>query len=275
MNTPQELCLALWQCPYASDVASALSRLDRAAARARGLGADLLVCPEMSLTGYTIGAEAVQALAEPADGPLARAVGEVARCHGLAIVYGYPERHPEGLRPFNAVQLIDDQGQRLARYAKTHLFGDVDRAQFTAGPTLSRVMEWRGWRLGLLICYDVEFPETVRVLGLEGADLVLVPTANMRDFDAVPHLLVPARAYENRLWVAYANACGQDAAFSYGGLSTVAAPDGSILAQASRGEDLLTVTLHPGDCQDARDQGQWPSRRPELYQPLVRPSDVS
>jgi len=275
MSTPQALCLALWQCAYDADVAGSLARLDHTAARARKLGADLLVCPEMSLTGYAIGAEAVQALAEPADGPLALAVGEVARRHGLAIVYGYPQRHPEGQRPFNAVQLIDDQGQGLIRYAKTHLFGDVDRAQFSPGPGLSGVIEWRGWRLGLLICYDVEFPEAVRVLGLQGADLVLVPTANMRDFDAVPHLLVPARAYENRLWVAYANACGHDAVFDYGGLSTVADPMGSILAQASRDEDLLTVTLHQGDCGAARGQGQWPSRRPELYEALVRASDFS
>ncbi len=270
MSIPQALCLALWQCAYDADIAGSLTRLDHAAARARKLGADLLVCPEMSLTGYAIGAEAVQALSEPADGPLALAVGEVARRHRLAIVYGYPERHPEGRQPFNAVQLIDDQGQRLIRYAKTHLFGDVDRAQFSPGTELSGVCEWRGWRLGLLICYDVEFPETVRVLGLQGADLVLVPTANMRDFDVVPRLLVPARACENRLWVAYANACGHDAVFDYGGLSTVADPEGAVRAQADREEDLLTVVLRPGNRQGGLGQGQWPCRRPELYRALVR-----
>lgn len=273
MPPVQDLGLALWQCPYVSDVGEALARLDQAAAQARAQGADLLVCPEMSLTGYAIGAQAVQALAEPADGPMAQAVSMVARHHGLAIVYGYPERHPDGKLPYNAVQMIDGQGHRLARYAKTHLFGDVDRGQFSPGSAIAPVFVWRGWRLGLLICYDVEFPETVRVLGLQGADLVLVPTANMRAYDAVPRLLVPARACENRLWVAYANACGQDAAFEYGGLSTVAGPEGSLLAQAGRDEALLCVRLQLADGQDARALGQWPCRRPELYQALVSPSD--
>lgn len=273
MPPAQDLGLALWQCPYASDVSEALARLDHAAAQARAQGADLLICPEMSLTGYAIGARAAQALAEPADGPLALAVGELARRHDLAIVYGYPERHPDGGHPFNTVQMIDGQGRRLTRYAKTHLFGDVDRAQFSPGPALAPVFAWRGWNLGLLICYDVELPEAVRVLGLQGANLVLVPTANMRTFDNVPRLLVPARASENRIWVAYANACGHDTVFDYGGLSTVADPEGGIVVQAGRDAELLVVRLHPDACRDARAQGQWPDRRPDLYQPLAGPPD--
>ncbi|MDV7397713.1 nitrilase-related carbon-nitrogen hydrolase, partial [Arthrospira platensis SPKY1] len=106
----------------------------------------------------------------------------------MAIVYGYPEQRPEGHRPFNAVQMVDADGTPVARYAKTHLFGAMDRAQFSPGAEAPRVFSWRGWRVGLLICYDVEFPETVRVLGLQGADLVLVPTANMREFDEVPRV---------------------------------------------------------------------------------------
>jgi len=272
MNSSPPLTLALWQCSYASGSTEALRRLDSAASQARNQGADLLVCPEMSMTGYAIGADAVQTLAEAADGPLGQAVADVARRHRLAIVYGFPQRHPDGARPFNTVQMIDADGQRLAHYAKTHLFGEVDRAQFSPGPDAPAVFTWRGWRMGLLICYDVEFPEAVRLLGLQGADLVVVPTANMREFDEVPRLLVPARACENRLWVAYANACGQDAMFDYGGMSTVANPQGSVLAKAGRDETLLTVTLNPGDRRDAMRQGQWPSRRPQLYRMLTDPA---
>lgn len=220
MNAPDhDLRLALWQTPYAppsGGTAEALRRLDAAAAQARAQGADWLLCPEMSLTGYAIGAERVAALAEASDGPLARAVAVIARRHGLAIVYGYPERHPQG-RPFNAVQAIGADGQQLANGRKSHLFGALDAEQFSPGETAPTTFAWRGWTLGLLICYDVEFPETVRALALQDADAVLVPTANMTGFDEVPEILVPARACENRLFVAYANACGAEGATVYGG----------------------------------------------------------
>ena len=266
----EDLHLALWQTPFASNPAEALLRLDAAAAQACAQGADLLVTPEMSLTGYAIGAERVAALAEPADGPLAQAVAAIAKRHGIAIVYGYPEQHPHG-KPFNAAQCIDADGKRLSNYRKTHRFGSMDRAQFSAGDAPSQVFKWRGWRLGLLICYDVEFPEAVRGLALQGADAVLVPTANMEPFDEVQRVLLPARALESRLFVAYANACGAEAALRYNGLSTVYGPNGQTHAQATdKGECLLRVTLSRRELDAARTTSPLTDRRQDLYGPLVR-----
>lgn len=266
------LTLALWQCPYPGTAEQAFAQLDETAAQARAQGADGLVCPEMSLTGYAIGAERARALAEPADGPMARAVGEIAQRHGLVIVYGYPELNGARL-PFNAVQAIGPDGAALGRYRKTHLFGDMDHRQFSPGDQPPALFRWRGWRLGLLICYDVEFPEAVRLLALQGADAVLVPTANMRAYDEVPRLLVPARACENRLCVAYANACGQEPGLVYGGLSVLAAPDGSVIAQAGRDAELLVATM-------ARPSGagaasQLPHRRTDLYAGLLTPPQAA
>ena len=258
------LTLALWQCPYAANTAEALVRLDTTAAQARAQGAEVLLCPEMSLTGYQIGAQAVAMRAEPADGPLAHAVAAIARHHGIAIVYGYPEHNAQG-RPFNAAQFVDADGQRIAHYRKTHLFGDVDRAQFSPGPQAPAVFEWNGWRLGLLICYDIEFPEPARSLALQGADLLLVPTANMVDFDEVQRVLLPARALENRVFVAYANACGHEGNTTYGGLSTTCAPMGEVLAQGGRGEQLLLAALSRISARDARDSSQLQHRRIDLY----------
>lgn len=269
MTAPLEvLTLALWQCPYAASADEALARLDATAALARAQGADLLVCPEMSLTGYGIGAARVQALAEPADGPLAQAVARIARRHRLAVVYGYAELNGPHT-PFNAAQCVGPDGRAMANYRKTHRFGDLDRQQFSPGDRAPQVFEWRGWRLGLLICYDVEFPETVRLLALQGADAVLVPTANMRAYDEVPHLLVPARACENRLYMAYANACGEEPGLVYGGLSTLAAPDGAVLAQAGRDEELLVTRLERGALKAAQAGSQLPHRRTDLYGGLL------
>lgn len=266
---PNDLTLALWQTPHPASIAEALQRLDTACAQAREQGAELLITPEMFLTGYAIGAERVAALAEPADGPMAQAVAGIARRHGIAIVYGYPERNPAG-RPFNAAQAIGPDGTRLMNYRKTHLFGDLDRAQFSTGDAASQVFEWRGWRLGLLICYDVEFPETVRLLALQGADAVLVPTANMVPFDEVQRILLPARALENRLFVAYANACGREGALHYNGLSQLSAPDGSLLTQAGGDEDLRHATL-PATMRRATPAAQLLDRRSDLCGPLAPP----
>lgn len=264
-----DLTLALWQTPHPASTAEALQRLDVSAAQARAQGAELLITPEMYLTGYAIGTDRVAALAEPANGPLAQAVASIAQRHGIAIVYGYPEHNPSG-KPFNAAQAIAPDGARLMNTRKTHLFGDMDRAQFSAGDAASQVFTWRGWRLGLLICYDVEFPEAVRGLALQGADAVLVPTANMEPFDEVQRVLLPARALENRLFVAYANACGHEGRLAYNGLSTLCGPDGRTLAQApGRGERLLRLTLSRSALDAARTTAPLPDRRSDLYGPLA------
>lgn len=269
--TDDTLTLAIWQSAHAPTVGEALQRLDEAAAAARAQGAHGLICPEMSLTGYALGAARMAALAEPADGPMRQAVSRLARRHGLAIVYGYPERLDDGGPPCNAVQALGPDGTTLAHYRKTHLYGPLDRAQFRAGERASEVFVWRGWRLGLLICYDVEFPEAVRLLALQGADAVLVPTANMMGFDEVPRVLVPARACENRLYVAYANACGHEGEVNYAGLSTVAGPGGQVLMRAGRGPALRRVQLSRLALERAARQAPWADRRVDLYGPLQAP----
>ncbi|ALE75367.1 carbon-nitrogen hydrolase [Pseudonocardia sp. EC080610-09] len=250
--------------PGSRDVAGNLRRL----ADACGAGVDLVVTPEMFLTGYDIGAAAVHALAEPADGPSAAAVAGIARRTGTAVLYGYPER--SGRAVFDAVQLVGPDGTRLAGYRKTHLFGDLDRSVFEAGDDPPPVVELHGWGLGLLICYDVEFPETVRGLALAGADAVLVPTANMLPYDAVPEVLVPARAHENQVYVAYANFVGREGSLDYGGLSRVAGPTGAVPARAGRGAEVLVAELDRAALADSRrDTPYLADRRPELYRGLA------
>ena len=251
--------------PVAQDVAANLQGLERAAIQAAASGAALLVCPEMSLTGYNIGAEAVQRLAESSDGAMAQAVAAIAQRAGTAIVYGYPERAADGA-VFNAAQCIDASGQRLANHRKTHLFGELDRSMFSAASELSPLFELNGWRLGLLICYEVEFPENVRRLALAGAELIAVPTANMREFDFVALSLVPTRAYENQCYVAYANHCGREAEIVYGGLGSIVAPDGAFLARAERDEAMLVAELDRARLAASRQRFPYlADRRPDLY----------
>ena len=241
MKTP--LTLALLQCtPGPLDVPGNLRRLEAAAEQAARGGADLLICPEMGVTGYNIGATTVRQLAQPAHGGYAQTVAEIAQRHGLAVLYGYPELGEDGAI-FNAAQWISAQGERCLNYRKTHLYGTLDKAQFSPGQPTTALVDLNGWQIGVLICYDVEFPENTRRLARAGADLIAVPTANMAEFDFVSTAVIPVRAYENQTYVAYANYVGHEADIHYGGLSTVAAPDGSLLAQAGRDETLLFATL--------------------------------
>ena len=254
------LTLALWQCePLPLDVTANLRRLDKAAAQAAQLGADLLVCAEMFLTGYAIGADQVAALACLPDSPHLRTAAEIARTHQVALLFGYPERGADGAL-YNAALWINAQGERVWNYRKTHLYGGLDRRQFSAGAIANpqaatqALPILKGWQVGVLICYDVEFPENTRRLAAAGADVIVVPTANMRDYDFVPTTLVPVRAFENQCFVAYANYTGADAEFQYGGLSCVAAPDGAQCGQLARLPEMLVVTLHASHLRTARQQ---------------------
>jgi predicted amidohydrolase len=239
------LRIALWQTshPVPGDVDDALTRLDTAAAQAAQQGAHWLVTPEMVLTGYLIDPAQLAALAQPADGPWAQAVAAIAQRHRVGIVYGWPESHPAGERPYNAAQAIGPDGQRLGVHRKVHLFGAADAERFSPGEEVGTPFDWEGWRIGLLICYDVEQPAAVRALAAQGTSLILAPTANMLPYDDAPLLTVPRLAAEHHVAIAYANACGAEGRTHYGGLSTLAGPRGEVRARAGRGEALLVAEV--------------------------------
>lgn len=261
--------IAVYQLPGTPlDVAANIASLAQQAERASAQGARLLIAPEMILSGYNIGPEAIAELAEIADGPSAQAIAELARLHRIAILYGYPER--DGEKIYNAVQLIDRDGSRLANYRKTHLFGDIDNDAFSPGDQATVIADLDGWRVGLLICYDVEFPENVRRLALAGADFVAVPTAVMPPYDFVASQMVPTRAVENQVFLAYVNRCGIENGLEYIGLSCVVGPDGNDLARAQRDEALITAVLERGLLDKWREFYLYmEDRKPALYGPLA------
>lgn len=252
------LTVALWQTPYADEtapvtrpqaMAHTLERLDAAAAQARAAGAHLLVTPEMVLTGYHRAPDWLRAVAQPADGPWAQAVARIAQRRGLAVVYGYPQVAAPGQRPYNAAQAMGPDGRALANHRKVCLFGEVDAQRFSGGPSVPNTFVYRGWCLGLLICYDVEFAGPIQALADAGAHAVLVPTANMPEYDAVQRDLLPRQAREHGVHLVYANACSAETGIApglvYGGWSTVVGPQGQVLARAQRAPSLLLVTLRP------------------------------
>ncbi|MDO7868217.1 carbon-nitrogen hydrolase family protein [Nocardioides jiangxiensis] len=255
--------IAVWQTGSAD-----LGRLRERALEAAHAGARLLVVPEAFTTGYNV--PGVADLAQPADGPWSEAVAGIAAEAGLAVLYGFPER--EGRRVFNSAALVDRDGSVLAKHRKAHLYGDVDWSTYTPGDALGALAELDGLTVGILICYDVEFPESVRAVALAGADLVAVPTALMRPYEVVARTLVPARAYENQVHLAYANRSGSEGSLTYCGESCVVGPDGADLARAGSGDELVMAEIDPARLASSRaDNTHLGDRRPELYGPLVQP----
>jgi predicted amidohydrolase len=234
--------IAVYQGPGTPlDVGANIATLARQAELAAAESARLLIAPEMILSGYNIGPQAIAERAEANDGSSAQALAEIARQNSIGIVYGYPERC--GDHVYNSAQLLGSDGSRLANYRKTHLFGDIDRDAFSPGRDATVIVEFEGWRIGLLICYDVEFPENLRRLALAGADFIAVPTALMPPYEFVASHMLPTRAFENGVFVAYANRCARENDLDYVGLSCVVGPNGVDLARAQQAETLIFAEL--------------------------------
>lgn len=263
----------LQHVPVPLDVPAALARIDAAAADCAAAGSRLLVVPEASVTGYGIARAEADAVALDPDGDAAGALASIARRHGIALAWaGIVRDGPDALA--NLVRLVGADGRTLADYRKTHLWDALDRSLFVAGGAFSPVVEIDGVKVGLLICYDVEFPEAVRALALAGAELVVVPTALMRPYAFVAESVVPVRAYESQVHIAYANYCGPERDTVYEGRSCICGPDGAVLARApADAPALLHADIDAASV--ARVRAALPyhrDRRPSLYGALHRTS---
>ena len=230
--------LAVFQSqPARADKAANLARLRKVARVSALAGADIVVGSELFLTRYNIGAD-THRLAEPLDGPSVNEARAIARDTGCAIVLGYPEAAHDTV--YNSAVMIGGDGEILANYRKINLFGDVEKSLFAAGDTVPTVT-YKGRRIALGICYDIEIPEFGRQATADGADLLLVPTANMAPYWQVPTTMLRARALENGVTTVYANLHGRDETYEYTGMSCVVAPDGTDLARAGRQSECLLI----------------------------------
>ncbi|WP_159586843.1 carbon-nitrogen hydrolase family protein [Chelativorans xinjiangense] len=230
----------------AADQAANLARIEKAAREASAGGAELLVAPELALPGYGSGDD-MRNLAEPPGGEVVAKLTLISLEVRIAILAGFAEA-AEG-STYNSAVFADGRKEPVI-YRKSHLYGDYERDLFAAEPPSACIVEHGGLRIGILICYDVEFPENVRRLAQAGAELVAVPTALPASDHAelIARKMIPVRAFENQVFVAYANHCGADNLFSYAGLSAIAAPDGNLLAEADEtSETLLFADIRPQD----------------------------
>ncbi|WP_375255559.1 carbon-nitrogen hydrolase family protein [Yoonia sp.] len=222
--------------------------LEQQLRQAATVNVDLVVFPELYMSGYNVG-EALHRCAEAQDGPFARRAGSLAKELGLAVAYGYPES--DGNTVYNAFIFIDDCGRTLANHRKTVLPVGIEHDWFATGSTVP-LFRFKNAVIGMIICYECEFPEILRHLALGGAQIVLVATAGGADWQQVPTCIVPSRAYENGIFMAYANYCGVENGHGFCGLSCIVDPYGAVLARASQTEDVVCANLDLGVIAEAR-----------------------
>ncbi|WP_413736477.1 nitrilase-related carbon-nitrogen hydrolase [Sodalis sp. RH21] len=225
--------------------------------------ADLVVLPELALCGYDDPARIRRLALAQGEATLAK-LAALAREKRQALAFGYAERGAAGL--YNAMQVIDPLGRVLANYRKTHLWSGYETALFRPGDGLVS-FGLAGLRFGMLICYDLDFPEAARAQAIGGLDCLLCISATTAGYDVVPRHVVPARAYENGCFVAFVNRGDTTGAFPCIGQSRLAGPDGgSITASANDGAAYLTGEIDVQKLRDWRRRHDYfADRRADLY----------
>lgn len=250
--------IAVWQAPGRPQGREArLGELRRAALEAAAQGAELMLTPELALAG-AVQPAALAGLAEPSDGAGPRAVGDIAAEAGIALAVGYPELCSG--RVYSALLVVDSDGHSLAGYRRAHVRSGEAPA-LACGQWLT-VVPFQGRRLGLLLGYDLAFPEAARGLVLSGADLLVAAGGSCWGPPGTLEVLLPARALENRTPVAHASFAA--AAPGSAAPSRVLDGEGRMLAQSGEGPGLLVADLPPPAA--GRDLDD---RRPRLYQRLA------
>lgn len=257
MNAAQ-LALAVEQ--FAPRLRAPGENLARIVAAARD--ADLVLTPELSLTGYDVG-DAAARLALPLE-PGAPLPLDAARTEA-AVVLGLIERGRDGT-PYNAAALLRD-GRVLFRHRKLYLptYGMFDEARFFGRGDTIIPYDLDGWRIGLLVCEDFWHPGLVYVLAAAGIDVLLVqaagPGRGVWDTGEADAPFASSAAWQRiaqttaqlyGIYVALANRTGVEGALTFAGGSLVAAPDGTVLARAGTADERLEVVLRRTDLEAAR-----------------------
>jgi len=245
----------------AGNLKRVLERLDEAAAS----GAELIVFPECAISGYCFRSlEEAFSSSEWTYGPSVEALSVRCTALGVTGVFGLLE----GTRDhyYNSAIIATPNGE-TAIYRKTHLptLG-VDR--FLRPGNALKVYPAPFGMLGVLICYDIRFPEAARSLGLLGADVIALPTNWPVGAESSPEFITRARAWENRVWIIAANRVGVERGRRFIGRSQILSPTGQILVEAGAEEEIILyanldltlsrqkrIVIEPGS--SSRESGKW------------------
>lgn len=201
---------------------------------------DLVLCPELFISGYG-SLEKINKYSETNTGEYARKISSLAKQSNTSIIYGYPEIDNNQL--FNSAQLFDNNGLPIANHRKKLLPPTADESKiFTPGKENS-IFSIKGIKSAIVICYELEFPEVIRELTLQGVELILAPTGQSSHWPAAALYNCRTRAFENGVFLAYANSTGNLNGIHFMGESKIIGPDGLDIANAGLDERLITAEI--------------------------------
>jgi N-carbamoylputrescine amidase len=273
---------ALLQASWTGDKDSMVQKASRYIADAAKQGAQVMCLQELFYGPYFCQVQDTKhyAYTEPIpDGPTTKLMQDLARKHHIVLIVPMYEEERTGVY-YNTAAVIDADGKYLGKYRKTHIphvNGFWEKFYFRPGNLGYPVFETAVGKVGVYICYDRHFPEGARALGLNGAELVFIPSATSRGLSM--HLWKieqTSHAIANGYWVGTINRVGKEEEFGpndYYGTSYFADPRGKIVAEASdRDEQLLCAELDMDLVREVRNTWQfYRDRRPDMYADLVKP----
>jgi predicted amidohydrolase len=240
-------------------------------------GADFVLLPELATSGYVFeSVEEARAAAEPADGPAITAWIREAERSKATVAGGFAELRKDG-KLYNSMAVVDETGL-LAVYSKSHIW-DREKLWFAPGEEAPFIVQTHIGPVGLLICYDLEFPENIRSLALHGAELVVMPTNWPRfprpEGERPPEVInAMASARFNRVFLACCDRTGPERGVEWNGGSVIVDEMGWVLAEAPH--DSTALIMAECDLDHARDKSwteladMFADRRPEFYGALVK-----
>jgi len=265
--------LALVQQPATADLDANLRRGLDAFERAADAGADLVAFAELAFSPFYPQRHATPealAAAEPIPGPTVEAFQERCAARGVVAVLNLFER--DGDRTYDTSPVIDVDGTLLGRTRMVHITDYEafhEQGYYAPGDRGVPVYETAACRVGVAICYDRHYPEVMRALALDGAEVVVVPQAGAVGEwpDGLYEAEMQVAAFQNGYYTALANRVGAEDRLTFAGESFVCAPDGRVVARAGQGtEELLIADLDLDAVRQSHARRLFlRDRRPDLY----------
>jgi len=212
---------------------------------------DLIVCPELFLSGYG-SFDKIKEYCEARNGEHAKQISLLAKKYSTAIVYGYPEINNDNL--FNSAQYFDNQGLSLANHRKKMLPPTADESKIFKPGSESSIITINGIKAAIVICYELEFPEIIRKLALQGVELIIAPTGQSSHWPAAALYNCRTRAFENGIYVIYANSTGNLNGINFMGESKIIGPDGLDVVNAEITEKVIVGEINTDEVLSMRNK---------------------
>ena len=214
-------------------------------------GLDLIVCPELFLSGYG-SFDKIKEYCEQSDGKYANKISALAKKYSTAILYGYPEMAKNSL--FNSAQYFDSKGTSLANHRKQILPPTANESKIFKPGSKSSIIMINGIKSAIVICYELEFPEIIRKLALQGVELIIAPTGQSSHWPAAALYNCRTRAFENGIYVIYANSTGNLNGINFMGESKIIGPDGLDVVNAGTTEKVIAGEINTDEISSMRNK---------------------